>query len=150
MSNPAHWEPRQLEEVSRSAYMRLLVLHQEEEEAAATMARSDAYPDFFFESSTNQFHEYVGPPDRNIGELTVRASRMALVDRLRDLAADKYPDFFVDSPHNGPPFHERFLDKGPPKDEWFESPQARLAVLGQSRVLQAFMRLQTSQRAESG
>ncbi|KVH48611.1 hypothetical protein WJ39_12095 [Burkholderia diffusa] len=122
--------------------MRLLALHLEAEDAALVMARKDAYADFFLESATQQFHEYFGPWDRDYPGLKVRLSRMSIIDQLKAAGADKYPDFFVDSPHNGPPFHERFLDKGPPKDEWFTDPAARVQAMRQSRVLETFLRVQ--------
>lgn len=135
-----HWQAVKLSDISRNAYMRLLALHLQEEEAATVMARQDAYADFFIESPTQQFHEYFGPWDRDSASMEVRLSRMAVIDRLRDPAAGDYPDFFVDSPRNGPPWHEKFLDKGPKVDRY--DPALRLQAMRQSRVLDAFLRAQ--------
>jgi hypothetical protein len=151
---PKHWQPNALSDISDNAYSRLYAMTLEETYAAEVMAQPDSYADFFLESPQAQFHEFVGPPELKGTE--VRASRMAAIDRLRLAGATKYPDFFVDSPHNGPPFHEKFLDKGPPKPKFDEvegeidegeliSPVSeRVRMLSQSRVLAAFMRMQQS------
>jgi len=117
---------------------------QEEAYAAQIIAQPDSYADVFVESPTTQFHEYVGPPDRQSHE--VRTSRMAAVDRSRLAGAPQRNDLFVDSPHNGPPFHEKFGDKGPSKiddvDREIVSPVAeRMRMLGQSRVVAAYLRM---------
>ncbi|MEU6407795.1 hypothetical protein [Microbispora sp. NPDC046933] len=151
---PKHWQPSPLSDISDNAYNRLYAMTLEETYAAEVMAQPDSYADFFLESPQTRFHEFVGPPELKGAE--VRASRMAMVDRLRLAGEAKYPDFFVDSPHNGPPFHEKFLDKGPPKpksdevegeinlEELVSPVGERVRMLSQSRVLAAFMRMQQS------
>jgi len=143
---------KQLKNISANAYVRLLAMHEQENEAAEVMlTHRDAYPDFFLETGNAKFHEFVGPPEKKVEaeNLLIRSTRMSLVDRLRISGMDKYADFFVDSPRNGPPWHEKFLDRGPKPKEWINDISERTLALSRLNVMKAYLKMLSGSKRNS-
>jgi hypothetical protein len=132
--------PVELKQLTTSTYLRLLAMRAQESEAAKVMLTRDAYPDFFVERPGGSFHEFFGDPALEAHASTlVRASRMAFLNS--HVVAGDYSDFFVDSPRNGPPFHEAFGDSGPRPELLITDVSARVKALSASKVIAAFLKL---------
>jgi len=118
----------------------------------------DCYADFFIEGGDPQnapFHEAFAPPGvfprRAIAETLVK--RMARVDRARFpwRIGPGYKEFFVDSIPDGR-WSEGYLDTGPFHENgpWVEGaitdPGARIRMLSQLDVIQAYLRMREQAR----
>jgi hypothetical protein len=156
-SDPEHRDPPHhaavpLQRISNSTYARLQAMTAEENYAARLIMDPECYADFFTESPTVRFNEYVGPHEDPA--TMVRASRMAAIDRdgLLQAATKPYCEIFADFPHNGPAFYEKC--KPNPKlqatvggsdgeADFSDSVSERVTMLMTSRVYTAFLRLQS-------
>ncbi|MFD9820572.1 hypothetical protein [Streptomyces violascens] len=112
---------------SRSAYLRLLALHRAGQPVAPEAAE-----------------EAGQPPER--------LERQAIVDELRPPVRmwPDYPDFWVESPRGGGPWHERFGDKGPRRSGLASRRGGQESAPAPSRlsVGEAYLRLRLALGAE--